>query len=156
MHVSLIKDSQYRKLGVAGASTSEILNTAVAKSEKVAGESWTSLPQKGLQKPSYPQLIEQCSNLSLAGQGNPVICPSAAEQLSTLWFCLTGYSRVIAFVGKSAFPCNWVCVCVYILFQKWSFLEFSLTPLLTVQILFIWISYIDPFVYTILKIMKIK
>ena len=84
MHVSLIKDSQYRKLGVAGASTSEILNTAVAKSEKVAGESCTSLPQKGLQKPSYPQLIEQCSNLSLAGQGNPVICPSAAEQLSTL------------------------------------------------------------------------
>lgn len=41
--------------------------------------SWISLSQKGLEKPSYTQLMEQYNNLSSAGPGIPVICPSAAE-----------------------------------------------------------------------------
>lgn len=62
----------------------------------MGGKSWISLPQKGLEKPSYTQLMKQCSNLSSTGQGNPVICPSAANQAHTqifvsLFLCQSDY-----------------------------------------------------------------
>lgn len=121
----------------------------------MASKSWISLPQKGLEKPGSTQLMEQCGNLSSAGQGNPVICPSAAGQPRTLWFCLTVCSMVIAFAVKSIFLCSGVCVCMHVLYSKnngpsWN----SASLLLSVQVIFIWVSHIDSFLHTISKIVK--
>lgn len=59
----------------------------------------------------------------------------------------------IAFAVKSIFPCNGVCVCVHVLYSKnngpsWN----SASLLLSVQVIFIWVSHIDSFAHCFKKL----